>query len=82
MNYVKRFLISLILLWVLGFWYVFKFGQGSNNDKSNQDSYLDIEAESSVQNLKLQIRLKQLESDIKDLERKNQNNELLINNLQ
>ena len=80
MNYLKYFLFSLILLWLLGFIYVFKSGNyssGSANKNGNEDDDAD-----SFYQRRSRSEFKRLEEELQRLEMKNKKNELIIKSLQ
>ena len=85
MNYLKYFLFSLILLWLLGFFYVFKsgnYGSESSPNVANRNLNEDDDTDSSVYNRRSSIQLKRLEEELQRLEMKNKKNELIIKQLQ
>ena len=84
MKHVKLFLLGLILFWLVGFIYVFL--TGSNSDKytlTNGDLKAAVAYfEKGELNDKTNLNFKQLLSDLRLLEEKNQKNEMIIQKLQ
>lgn len=76
-NFIKNFLIFFILIWLLGFWYLFSIKQPNTSDSN----ITNVEDDTIIDQSRLLIRIKRAENDLVGLEIKNKKNELLIQNL-
>jgi len=78
--------VFLILFWLFGFWYVFKTNSKSSRDDSEYDEQQRHEDDSEIQsgdNLHRALfrRVKEAEENLKKLEERNKENELVIQSL-
>lgn len=100
-DYIKYLLVTLIGLWLLGFWYMIEIGsyitasrkksneQGSNRnyyDLQNEQQELLIGAMSATDESKsvqdrLLSRIRRIEAELKQLDDRNKENDLIIRNL-
>ena len=84
MNYLKYFLFSLISLWLLGFFYVFRienYGSDINHNSVNRNFKEGDDTDSFIYHSRSRIEFKRLEEELQRLEIKNQKNELIIKTL-
>jgi hypothetical protein len=87
MNKIKYFLVFLILFWLFGFWYVFKTNSKSSRDDTieydeQQRNEDDSETHSGDKlHRALFRRVKEAEENLRKLEERNKENELIIQSL-
>jgi hypothetical protein len=78
-NYIKYFLTFLILFWIAGFWYILFTGNNSSSN-SSKNGHEELSGSDSAK-YKLMQRIRYAENKLLDLEKKNRENEAIIEEL-